>query len=108
MTAATHGGASEQAHPGPLKYGVIAAILTIITLIEFWAFYIDWLRDVGLFMPMLFILSAVKFATVVMFYMHLKFDNNSFTRLLITGLFLAMGTMFALLGLFFASHPFMY
>ena len=91
MTEATHGGASEEGHPGPLQYGVIAAILTIITLIEFWAFYIDWLRDVGLFMPILVVLSAVKFAIVVMFYMHLKFDNPNFTRLLLSGLALATG-----------------
>ena len=105
MTAATDAVPSEHAHPGPKTYAVIAAILTLITLIEFWAFYIPWLRDVGLFMPMLLVLSAIKFAMVAMFYMHLKFDSNIFARLLVTGAGLAGLIMLALLGLFFISHP---
>jgi len=31
--------------------------------------------------PVLLVLSAVKFTLVVMFYMHLKFDNRFFTFL---------------------------
>jgi heme/copper-type cytochrome/quinol oxidase subunit 4 len=100
---AMHG--SEAHHPGPMKYALIALVLSGITLIEFWAFYVEWLHTTGLFMPLLFILSAVKFALVAMFYMHLKFDHGIFTRLLVGGIVLAGLIMLALLTLFFVSHP---
>ena len=49
---------------------------------------------------MLLIMSAVKFITVVMFYMHLKYDHKLF-RVLFTGpLFIAALTLLALMFLF--------
>jgi len=102
-SAAMHG--SEAQHPGPAKYALIAVVLSAITLVEFWAFYVEWLHTTGLFMPMLLVLSAVKFSMVAMFYMHLKFDHKAFTRLLVLGIMLATCIMLALLSLFFISHP---
>jgi heme/copper-type cytochrome/quinol oxidase subunit 4 len=102
-SAAVHG--SEAHHPGPMKYAMIAVVLSAITLIEFWAFYIDWLHTTGLFAPILVVLSAIKFAMVAMFYMHLKFDHPVFTRFLVLGIFLAGSIMVTLLVLFFISHP---
>jgi heme/copper-type cytochrome/quinol oxidase subunit 4 len=102
-SVALHG--SEAQHPGPGTYAFVALVLSVITLIEFWAFYLDWLRQVGLFIPMLLVLSSVKFALVAMFYMHLKFDHGVFARLLVGGIILAGGIMVALLTLFFVSHP---
>lgn len=102
-SAAMHG--SEAQHPGPAKYALIAVVLSVITLIEFWAFYVEWLRTTGIFMPMLVILSAIKFYLVAMFYMHLKFDHGIFTKLLVGGIILAGCIMLALLSLFFISHP---
>ncbi len=93
------------AHPGPRTYALIALVLSTITLIEFGAFYVEELRAIGLFMPMLIVLSAIKFALVAMFYMHLKFDHPVFTRLLVCGLMLGGFVLLALLGLFFAAHP---
>ena len=78
----------------------IAIILTVITAVEVWAYYIPALVASPLFNPALLIMSAVKFAIVVMFYMHLKFDHKLF-RVVFTGsLIVAMATITALMFLF--------
>ena len=96
---------SEAHHPGPGTYALIAAVLSVVTLLEFGAFYWPLLHETGLFMPLLVVMSAFKFALVAMFYMHLKFDHGVFTRLLIGGVMLAGFVMLALLVLFFLAHP---
>ena len=70
----------------------------MITLIEVGVFYLDF--DRTLFIIVFLVLSGVKFAIVIMFYMHLKFDDILFSRLFIGGLTLAAAALFALLGLF--------
>jgi cytochrome c oxidase subunit 4 len=50
--------------------------------------------------PTLLVLSAGKFALVVMFYMHLKQDNKLFTLILLVPLIIAAGVLVALLFLF--------
>lgn len=97
-----HGG--DISHPTPKTYAIIAVILTVVTAIEVWVFYIEALKP--MLVPILGVLSTGKFALVVMFYMHLKFDHKVFSRLLITGIILAFGTFLALLLLFNYSHPF--
>ncbi len=94
----------EVEHPKPLTYAKIALVLTVVTAIEVVVFYIEAMQPV--LIPVLGALSALKFALVVMFYMHLKFDHHVFTRVLLLGIMLAMGVYLALLGLFFFSHPF--
>ena len=95
MTSSTH---KERAHPTPAKYVAIALILAAITLIEVAIVYMDFLADiVG---PVLVILSAAKFAMVVMFFMHLRFDNRLFSTIFVTGLLLATGVLITLLALF--------
>lgn len=93
----------EAHHPGPGTYAVVAVILTVVTLIEFGAFY--WEAVQPILVPMLLVLSAVKFALVVMFYMHLKFDSAVYTRLLASGIVVGAGVLLALMGLFFYAHP---
>ncbi|MBI4419637.1 MAG: cytochrome C oxidase subunit IV family protein [Gemmatimonadetes bacterium] len=79
-------------------YLVIAAILTIITLVEVGVFYVPAFKPV--LIPLLLALSALKFALVVMFYMHLKFDHQLFTSVFLLPLFIAIGVIVALLFLF--------
>jgi cytochrome c oxidase subunit 4 len=87
-------------HPGWSTYWKVALILTLITVWEVWAYYIPSLVASRIFVPMLLILSAAKFAIVVMFYMHLKYDHKLF-RVLFTGpLLIAAITGVALLFLF--------
>ena len=85
-------------HPGPMKYIQIAVVLTLITAVEVTVYYIHPLRPV--LPPILIALSAVKFALVVMFYMHLKFDSRLFTAMFVFGLITAGFTAIAFLALF--------
>ena len=69
-------------------YWMVAVILAVITGIEVAIFYIPALG--GALVPILLLLSAGKFALVVMFFMHLKFDSKWFTTLFLAGLSLAI------------------
>ncbi|MBV6521833.1 MAG: hypothetical protein MNPFHGCM_01977 [Gemmatimonadaceae bacterium] len=86
-------------HPTWKQYKWVAAILTIITILEVWAYYIPAFVASSAFVPSLLLMSAVKFAIVVMFYMHLKYDHKLF-RVLFTGpLVVAAATLVALVFL---------
>jgi cytochrome c oxidase subunit 4 len=96
---AGHGGNEFHAHhPTAKTYIIVGIFLTLITVLEVWAYYIPAFVSSKAFVPSLLIMSAVKFATVVMFYMHLKYDHKIF-RALFTGPFLIAAT--TLLGLMF-------
>jgi cytochrome c oxidase subunit 4 len=87
-------------HPTWKQYKWVALILTLITVVEVWVYYIPAFVASRLFVPALLIMSAVKFVIVVMFYMHLKYDHKLF-RVLFTGpLIVAVMTILALLFLF--------
>jgi len=90
--------ADEHAHPTAAVYIRIAVILTILTVIEVGVFYVPAFHPV--LAPLLLSLSAVKFAIVVMFYMHLKMDSKFFTFLFGGPLLLAGVVMLGLLFLF--------
>ena len=92
----------QMSHPTLKQYIVVATFLAIITAIEVVVIYIDAL-DPGI-APLLIALSGVKFATVVMFYMHLKFDSRLFTWVFVAGLALAFAVVLGMLGLFGALH----
>ena len=77
----------EGAHPGPAEYVKIGLTLAVITAVEVAVYYIDALSDV--LIPTLIVLSALKFSLVVLWFMHLKFDNRLFTSMFLLGLLLA-------------------
>ncbi|MDA0364536.1 MAG: cytochrome C oxidase subunit IV family protein [Chloroflexi bacterium] len=82
---------------GPRQYVMIGVILTVITAIELWVSY----SSLGnLIIPVLLILSAVKFIVVVAFFMHLRFDHPALTRFFVFGFVLATAILFALISLF--------
>lgn len=81
--AAEHGG-----HASWKTYVIVGVILTIITAIEVAVFYIPALH--GVMIPILLVLSALKFFIVVLWYMHLKFDSRIFWRVFFGPLFLAV------------------
>lgn len=89
---------AEHGHPGAGTYLAVAGILTIITLVEVGVFYVPAFRPV--LVPVLLVLSGAKFALVVMFYMHLKFDHKLFSAVLLVPLTIAVGVGIALLFLF--------
>jgi cytochrome c oxidase subunit 4 len=96
----TGGQGPDTAHAvaGPRTYLVVAAFLLAITVMEVWVFYVPALARV--LVPILLILSTLKFALVAMFYMHLKFDHAWFSYVFIGPLFIAIGLAVALLWLF--------
>ncbi|HJR40500.1 MAG TPA: cytochrome C oxidase subunit IV family protein [Gemmatimonadaceae bacterium] len=94
------GHAPEVHFPTWKTYRWVALILTVITVVEVWVYYIPTFVASRLFIPALLIMSAVKFAIVVMFYMHLKYDAKVFRALFIGPLMIAVLTIIALLFLF--------
>lgn len=98
--AAAGQAAVAENHEGPSWkfYVVIATILTVITAAEVAVFYIPAMKPV--LAPVLITLSAVKFAMVVMFYMHLKFDANVFRGVFVAPLILALFVVISLIILF--------
>ncbi|MGI8496403.1 MAG: cytochrome C oxidase subunit IV family protein [Gemmatimonadaceae bacterium] len=93
----THG--EHPHHPDWATYKWVALILTVITVGEVWIYYTPF-KENRLFVPTLLIMSAFKFATVVMFYMHLKYDSKIFRVLFVGPLIIAMIALVSLLFLF--------
>ena len=98
-------------HPTLKQYIFIAILLFAITIVEF-VIIMDFPGEAekvisdALGEPsttiLLFLLSGIKFAIVILFYMHLKFDNKFFLWVFIAGMVLAVMVGLALIGLFTA------
>jgi len=97
MAMSEPGRTEEHAHPTVEVYLRVAAALVVLTVLEVGVFYVPAFRPV--LVPVLLVLSAVKFTLVVMFYMHLKADSRLFTFLFGAPLVLAVTVMVALLFL---------
>ena len=87
----------ESAHPRPGTYITIAVVLSAITAIEVTVYYLTGLRSV--LTPILLTFSAIKFAMVAMFYMHLRFDARLFSSFFVGGLALGAAIVTALMAL---------
>ncbi len=70
-------------------YIKVAAILTVVTALEFAVIYIRALTPI--LVPLLIVMSAGKFALVVLFFMHLRYDTRALTALFVGPLVLAVG-----------------
>ena len=80
-----------------IGYVKVALVLALLTALEVTLTYVD----IGAaFLPVLLILMAVKFVTVVSYFMHLKFDNRIFSWLFYSGLILAVLVYAAALSTF--------
>jgi cytochrome c oxidase subunit 4 len=95
---AAEAGHETHAHPGAKTYIIIGVILTVITAVEVAIFYIPALKPA--IAPILLTLSALKFALVVMFYMHLKFDSKMFGGVFFAPMVLAILVIVGLLMIF--------
>ena len=71
-------------HPSPKEYIRIAVILALITAAEVAIYYIEGAKE--FLIPLLFLFAMVKFALVVMWFMHLKFDSRTYARFFLMGL----------------------
>ena len=92
--------AEVHAHPTWGTYKWVALVLTLVTIVEVWAYYIPSFVASRAFVPTLLIMSAFKFIVVVMFYMHIKYDHKLFRALFVGPLIIAALTLLALMFLF--------
>lgn len=88
MTAADSHADAAHEHPSDWKYIQIALFLAVLTAIEVALSYVEIGGERGT-VGLLLVLAAVKFYTVAMWFMHLKFDHKAFRWLFVTGLVLA-------------------
>ncbi len=86
-------------HPTWKEYKWVALILMLITIVEVWVYYTPFQHS-PLFVPVLLVMSAVKFAIVVLFYMHLRYDHKLFKGLFTGPLIIAVCTIIALMLVF--------
>ena len=75
-------------HPSEFLYVKVALVLAVLTAIEVALSYVEVGGRRGT-VGLLLVFAAVKFAIVVAYFMHLKFDHPWFRRLFVTGLVLA-------------------
>ncbi|MEE9472885.1 MAG: cytochrome C oxidase subunit IV family protein [Acidimicrobiia bacterium] len=93
---------SQEAHQiGPREYWLIAIFLGVITGLEVGATYVDSIKG-GWLIALLLVLAAVKFFTVVGWYMHLKYEAFTVNGLFYFGLIGAI-TLFIVVLLTFRA-----
>jgi caa(3)-type oxidase subunit IV len=98
--------AVAHSHPGAAIYFRIALVLFVVTSMEVAVYELSHRGGASeavikpILVPLLLLLSAVKFALVAMFYMHLKQDSRLFSGLFIFPLIVAAVIIFALMLLF--------
>ena len=85
------------AHVSVGTYVKIAVILTAVTALEFAVIYIRALTPI--LVPLLLVLSAGKFALVVLFFMHLRYDKPLLTTLFTAPLIIAIIIVVAMMTL---------
>ena len=98
-TAAAH--APGGGHATVQTYIRIAVILAIITAIEIGAVYVPGLPSRAL-VTVIIISGILKFALVVAFFMHLRYDSKLLTVLFVGPLVIATGIILAIMALFSA------
>ncbi len=81
-------------HASIRTYVVVAVILTLVTAMEFSAIYIRELTPI--LIPLLVVMSAAKFALVVLFFMHLRYDARPLALVFVGSLAIALGIALAL------------
>ena len=88
----------HEEHPSDLKYVKIALFLAAITALEVGTYFFD--LETGHLILLLFPMMIIKFGTVILYFMHLKYDNPLFKRVFLFGLFLAVIVFFVMLTTF--------
>lgn len=89
-------------HPSPKQYVMVAIWLALATAIEVAWYYVDVPH--ALFSALLLTLAFLKFSLVVLWFMHLRFDNPIFRRLFVTGILLAITVYVIVLVIFGALN----
>ena len=89
--------AAPPEHASVRTYIRVAIVLTLVTTLEVGVIYIRQLSPI--IVPLLLAMSAAKFALVVMFFMHLRYDSRPLTGLFVGPLLIATGLAVALMTL---------
>ena len=76
-------GHARHIHPSAKEYVRIGIILVVLTALEVWISYSGLPH--GLLIGLLFFLAFVKFGLVVLWFMHLRFDDTRYSRFFIMG-----------------------
>ncbi len=97
----------EQHHPTPGTYAKIGLFLFVLTALEVGLYEGTYGSNAGglgaslepFFVPLLLLLSAVKFALVAMYYMHLKNDSKLFSGVFVFPIIIAAVIIVGLIAL---------
>jgi cytochrome c oxidase subunit 4 len=84
----------QETRPKPNYVGIFL-VLVVLTALEVGVTYLPVPR-----IPVLVPLAIAKAALVVMFYMHLRFDNRLFTVIFVIGVLMGVSLILSLLALF--------
>ena len=105
----SHAPAQEHAHdhPTPGTYAKIGLVLFVLTALEVGLYELTYGEHAGslghaiqpFFIAILLLLSAVKFALVAMYYMHLKNDSKLFSGVFVFPLIIAAVVIVAMIVL---------
>src|SRR5687768_18482949 len=103
----THTAETEHSHPTAGLYFKVGLVLFVLTALEVGLYEMTYGERAGslaqtikpLFVPLLLLLSAAKFALVAMFYMHLKQDHKLFSGVFVFPLIIAIFIVVALIVL---------
>ena len=76
-------------HPSDLMYVKVAIFLAVLTALEVGTYFLED-ASTTLLVAILFPMMIIKFGTVIMYFMHLKYDNPLFKRVFLFGLVLAV------------------
>ncbi len=90
-------GTGHPEHAGVATYIKVALVLTAVTAIEVGAIYIRAFTPI--LIPTLLVLSLAKFALVVLFFMHLRYDARTLSFLFVGPLLIAIAVFLALIAL---------
>lgn len=82
-------------HPDTAEYIQIGIVLAVLTCIEVGMYFAGVVKAVAV--PVLLVLTAMKFLLVGFWFMHLRFDNPIFRRLFFAGTLLAL-VVFGIVG----------
>jgi cytochrome c oxidase subunit IV len=77
-------------HPGPVAYVKVAVVLALATAIEVGLYYVTDDMPAPLYIALLMFFMTFKFAMVVLWFMHLRFDSRLFRRMFVGGIALAL------------------
>ena len=76
--------APHAVHPSAKEYIRIGIILAVLTALEVATYYVDVSHSI--LIPTLYALALVKFLLVVLWFMHLKFDDRRYARFFVLGI----------------------